>query len=103
MASESDRDAAGTCRWHGGWRPGARRGVRTRPPARARLVLVDVVPPTPLWMYGDVGYGPVMYIDPAWDEEALRRTQIYVEGLSRQLQSSGLRVDAQALRGDVAP
>ena len=54
-------------------------------------------------MYGDVGYGPVMYIDPAWDEEALRRTQIYVEGLSRQLQSSGMRVDAQALRGDVAP
>src|SRR5438105_9655403 len=44
-----------------------------------------------------------MYIDPAWDEEALRGAQTYVEGLSRQLQSSGLRVDARALRGDVAP
>jgi nucleotide-binding universal stress UspA family protein len=68
---------------------------------RARLVLVDVVPPTPLWMYGSVAYGPVMYVDPAWDEEALRGAQTYVEGLSKQLQSSGLRVDARALRGEV--
>ena len=69
----------------------------------ARLVLVNVVPPTPLWMYGAVGFGPVFYIDPSWEDEALRSAETYVEGLSRQLQSAGLRVDGRALRGDVAP
>jgi nucleotide-binding universal stress UspA family protein len=69
----------------------------------ARLVLVDVVPPTPLWMYGAVGVGSGMYIDPAWEEEALRSAETYVEGLSRQLRNSGLQVETKAVRGDVAP
>jgi nucleotide-binding universal stress UspA family protein len=70
---------------------------------RAQLVLVDVVPPTPVWMYGAVGYGPPMYIDPAWEDEALRSAETYVEGLSRQLRTAGVQVEAKALRGEVAP
>ena len=62
----------------------------------ARLVLVDVVPPTPLWMYGGVGYGPLIYIDPAWDEEALRRAKTYVEGLSERLRNGGVQVETKA-------
>src|SRR5438105_14586713 len=53
-------------------------------------------------MYGAVGYGPVMYIDPAWDEEALRSAQTYVDGLSGRLQTSGLQVESKAVRGEVA-
>ena len=70
---------------------------------RAQLVLVDVVPPTPVWMYGAVGYGPPMYIDPAWEDEALRSAETYVEGLSRRLRTAGVQVEAKALRGEVAP
>jgi len=69
----------------------------------ARLVLVDVVPPTPLWMYGAVGVGSAMYIDPAWEEEALRSAETYVEGLSGRLRKAGVHVEAKALRGEVAP
>jgi nucleotide-binding universal stress UspA family protein len=69
----------------------------------ARLVLVDVVPPTPVWMYGAVGFGPPMYIDPAWEDEALRSAETYVEGLSRRLRTAGVQVEAKALRGEVAP
>jgi nucleotide-binding universal stress UspA family protein len=68
----------------------------------ARLVLVDVVRPTPLWMYGAVGVGSVMYIDPAWDEEALRSAETYVDGLRGRLQTSGLQVEVKAVRGEVA-
>jgi nucleotide-binding universal stress UspA family protein len=67
----------------------------------ARLVLVDVVPPTPWWMYSAVGAAPMMYIDPARDEEAEHSAQTYVEGLSRKLRTSGLRVGMKAVRGDV--
>src|SRR5438552_4132076 len=68
----------------------------------ARLVLVDVVPPTPPWMYGGVGYAPLLYVDPAWDEEALRSAETYVEGLRKRLQESGLQVETKAVRGEVA-
>jgi nucleotide-binding universal stress UspA family protein len=69
----------------------------------ARLVLVNVVQPTPLSMYGGGGYAPVMYMDPAWEEEALRGAETYVEGLSKRLETSGLKADAKAVRGVVAP
>jgi nucleotide-binding universal stress UspA family protein len=69
----------------------------------ARLVLVDVVPPTPVWMYGGVGLVPQIYVDPAWEEEALRSAETYVEGLCRRLRAGGLQVEANALRGEVAP
>ncbi len=68
----------------------------------ARLVLVDVVRPTPWWMYGAVATGPVMYVDLGWDEEALRSARTYVEGLTGRLQTSGLQVEARAVRGEVA-
>jgi nucleotide-binding universal stress UspA family protein len=69
----------------------------------ARLVLLDVVPTTPMWMYGAVELGPAMYIDPAWEDEALRSAESYVEGLTGQLQKAGLQVESRALRGEVAP
>jgi len=68
----------------------------------AQLVLVDVVPPTPPWMNGSVAYGPLLYVDPAWDEDALRSAETYVEGLSKRLQESGLQVETKAVRGEVA-
>jgi nucleotide-binding universal stress UspA family protein len=69
----------------------------------ARLVLVDVVPPTPVWMYGAVADGPQLYIDPTGEDEALRSAEAYVEGLSTRLRTAGVQVEGNALRGEVAP
>jgi nucleotide-binding universal stress UspA family protein len=77
--------------------------VRLAQAAGARLVLLDVVWPTPLWMYAGVGFAPATYIDPAWEEESLRSAETYVEGLSGRLRRAGLHVESRALKGEVAP
>jgi nucleotide-binding universal stress UspA family protein len=69
----------------------------------ARLILVDVVPPMPMWMYSsDASVGALGYFDPAWEEEALHSAESYVEGLAERLRKQGLRVETRALRGEVA-
>ena len=70
----------------------------------ARLVLLDVVPPMPTWMYGsEVGFvGAVGYFDPVWEEEALRSAETYVAGLAERLRKTGLHVETRALRGEIA-
>ena len=70
----------------------------------ARLVLLDVVPPMPTWMYGsEVGFvGAVGYFDPVWEEEALHSAETYVAGLAARLRKTGLHVETRALRGDIA-
>ena len=70
----------------------------------ARMVLLDVVPPMPTWMYGsEVGFvGAVGYFDPVWEEEALRSAETYVAGLAERLRKTGLHVETRALRGEIA-
>jgi nucleotide-binding universal stress UspA family protein len=68
----------------------------------ARLILLDVVPPMPLWMYGgEVGLA-MTYVDPAWEEEALHSAETYIRGLAERLRKSGLQVETRALRSEVA-
>jgi nucleotide-binding universal stress UspA family protein len=69
----------------------------------ARVMLLDVVPPMPMWMYtGEASVGSVAYFDPVWEEEALKSARAYVRGLGEHLRMSGLQVDTSAVRGDVA-
>ena len=70
----------------------------------ARLVLLEVVSPAPLWRYSSIEFGPGTYIDPTWEkEEPLRRAERYLEGLTGQLQKAGLQVGGRVLKGEVAP
>jgi nucleotide-binding universal stress UspA family protein len=70
----------------------------------ARLVLLDVVPPMPTWMYGsEVGFGAIGYFDPAWEVEALHSAETYVAGVAKRLRKTGLHVETRALRGEIAP
>ena len=70
----------------------------------ARLVLLIVVSPIPLWMYsvGD-GFAPAMYLEPTREDHALRSAQAYVRGLSAQLQERELHVERLVVEGAVAP
>jgi nucleotide-binding universal stress UspA family protein len=70
----------------------------------ARLVLLEVVSPAPLWRYSSIEFGPGTDIDPTWEqEEPVRRAERYLEGLTRQLQKAGLQVGGRVLKGEVAP
>jgi nucleotide-binding universal stress UspA family protein len=70
----------------------------------ARLMLLQVVPPMPMWMYStEASVGALAYLDPAWEEEALQSAQTYVAGLAERLRTAGLHVETRAVRGDVAP
>jgi nucleotide-binding universal stress UspA family protein len=71
--------------------------------AGARLILLDAVPPMPMWMYGEASIGAVAYFDPAWEQEALQSAETYVTGLGERLRKTGLQVETRAVRGEVAP
>lgn len=69
----------------------------------ARLILVDVVLPMPMWMYtSEASVGAIAYFDPLWEEEALQSAQAYVRGLGERLRKAGLQVESRAVRGEVA-
>jgi nucleotide-binding universal stress UspA family protein len=65
----------------------------------ARLILLEVVQPIPMWLYGGEG---VAYVDPAWEEEALHAAETYVAGLGERLRNTGLQVETRTARGEVA-
>jgi nucleotide-binding universal stress UspA family protein len=70
----------------------------------ARLILLDVVPPMPMWMYSSVAsVGAQAYFDSAWEEDALQSAETYVRGLGERLRQAGLQVETRAVRGGVAP
>ncbi|HEY3061904.1 MAG TPA: universal stress protein [Chloroflexota bacterium] len=68
----------------------------------ARLVLLEVVVPIPLWLYSaGLGAAPNVPIDPSWDDDALRSAQSYVDALARRLRDVGIAAEAKAGAGDV--
>jgi nucleotide-binding universal stress UspA family protein len=67
--------------------------------AGARLILLEVVQPMPMWLYGGDG---VAYVDAAWEEEALHAAETYVAGLGERLRKAGLQVETRTARGEVA-
>lgn len=66
----------------------------------ARIVLAQVAVPTPTWIAGDA-MGAGVYIDPAWDDEALTSAQVYVDSLAKRLQAAGVQAEGRAMLGDV--
>jgi nucleotide-binding universal stress UspA family protein len=67
--------------------------------AGARVTLIEAVEPYPLWLYGgDFGLAPT-YVDPSWDEDALRAAQTYVSGVVARLNAEGLAAEGTARLG----
>ncbi|MBI3967484.1 MAG: universal stress protein [Chloroflexi bacterium] len=70
--------------------------------ASAKLVLLEVASPIPISAYGGLaGLDGGFYIDPSWDDEALRSAQLYVDGLAEKLRRSGIAAEGRAALGPV--
>jgi len=61
----------------------------------ASLKLIEVVQPIPNYAYGELGWGGALYIDPAWDDEALASARAYVAGVTTRLRETGLTVHGE--------
>jgi nucleotide-binding universal stress UspA family protein len=73
------------------------RAVELAEASGATIRLLQVVVPIPSQAYSNWGMlGGGVYIDPAWDEEALASAQIYVQSLVRRLRERGLSADGDA-------
>lgn len=59
----------------------------------AALELIEVVVPIPHYMHADFAWGGAVYVDPAWDEEALASAQTYVDGIASRVRESGVSVN----------
>src|SRR5262249_15567482 len=69
----------------------------------AKIVLVEVVVPVPGSAYGVLpGMTLGGFIDPAWDQEALKSARSYVDNLARHVRETGLTVECRVALGDVA-
>ncbi len=66
----------------------------------AALKLIEVVVPIARYIYSDFGWGGAVYVDPAWDEDALASARIYVAGITARLRTAGVSVDGDV---DFAP
>lgn len=65
----------------------------------ARLTLVEAVEPYPLWLYGgDFGIAPT-YVDPSWDDDALRAAQTYLSSVVARLKRAELDVQGTVRMG----
>ncbi|HEY3063581.1 MAG TPA: universal stress protein [Chloroflexota bacterium] len=70
----------------------------------ARIVLLEVAVPIPLWVYSaELGGSAYMPVDSSWDDDALGSAQRYVEGLARRLRQAGIEAEGRALMGEVVP
>jgi len=70
----------------------------------ARIVLLEVTVPIPLWMYSTAFSGPVAVpVDPSWNDDALTSAQSYVGALATRLRAIGIEADARARIGDIVP
>ena len=64
----------------------------------ARLVLVQAVTPFRDYLVeAGAGYDSLAYIDPAWEEEARRAAQGYVDGLAARLQALGVNAEGRVV------
>ena len=71
--------------------------------ASARVTVLEVVPPMPMWLYGSVdAYAPAGFVDPAWEDDSAHRSAAYVKALSERLRAAGLQADGRSARGQVA-
>ena len=71
--------------------------------ASARVTVLEVVPPMPMWLYGSVdAYAPAGFIDPAWEDDSAHRSAAYVKALSERLRAAGLQAEGRSARGQVA-
>jgi nucleotide-binding universal stress UspA family protein len=68
------------------------------------VVLLQVVPPLPLWIYDPtLGLNTGPLIDPRWDEDRRANAEAYVRQVAQRLADSGVEAGADALLGEVAP
>jgi nucleotide-binding universal stress UspA family protein len=68
----------------------------------ARLTLLEVVNPIPLWTYeASAGFYFGQHIDPEWDTAALAGARRYVDDLVEQLRGRGVSATGLAILGDV--
>ncbi|HLZ26898.1 MAG TPA: universal stress protein [Chloroflexota bacterium] len=69
----------------------------------ASIVLLDVVVPVPVDAFADM---PALslgaYLDPVWEELALRAARSYIDSLERRLTNVGLACEARVAAGEVA-
>ena len=65
----------------------------------AHLIVVDVVPPMPMWMYSsEASVGALAYFDPAWEE----RRSTAPKATSRGLRNDCVRKASRSRRGHYA-
>jgi nucleotide-binding universal stress UspA family protein len=69
----------------------------------AKLRLLQVVVPTPLYLSHAFAYHPPIYIDPAWDEDAERAARAYVQSMARRLSGEGVAAEGEVVVGDSVP
>jgi nucleotide-binding universal stress UspA family protein len=68
----------------------------------ARIVLLQVAVPIPLWMYSaELGTPLAMPLDPSWDDDALTSARTYVDSLAKRLRDTGIDAEGHARIGDV--
>lgn len=66
----------------------------------ARLRLLQIVVPAPMYLsHAFATHGPI-YIDPAWDEDAEKGARTYAESLVQRLSAEGVPVEGEVLVGD---
>jgi nucleotide-binding universal stress UspA family protein len=71
--------------------------------AHSRVVLLDVVVPVPREAVAALpGMTVGGYIDPTWEDVARTSARVYVEGVARRLQGSGVETESRVVTGDVA-
>jgi nucleotide-binding universal stress UspA family protein len=71
--------------------------------ADASIHLVEVVVPIPNYISGAWAIDGGVYVDPAWDDEALVGARTYVDRVAARLQASGLTADGEARVGASIP
>ena len=69
--------------------------------AGARIVLLEVAVPVPLWLFASEG-GALLAanVDPSWDTQAQEAAATYVGGLARRIGQTGLEAEGRAEIGD---
>jgi nucleotide-binding universal stress UspA family protein len=69
----------------------------------AAIHLIEVVTRAPVFAGYPADMAMPVYIDPAWDEEAQRAAQGYVEGLAVRLGRAGVQASGQTVLGETVP
>jgi nucleotide-binding universal stress UspA family protein len=77
-------------------------GLQLTKASGAQIRLIEVVVPMAFHTHTSTD-GGLMYYDPAWDDEALKAAQTYVQGMLTRVRASGVVADGDArLAPDIA-